>query len=55
MLKLKDQSLEIKVKSSKFMKDLKIMSSDLKDRQNLRSSLSRESSGFAVISTAVCT
>ncbi len=37
------------------MKKLKFMSSDLKVRQNLRVSLSRKSSGFAVIPTTVCT
>ncbi len=52
------QSLEVyklRVQRLKFIRNLKIMSLNLKVGQNLRASLSRKSSGFAVISTAVCT
>lgn len=46
---------KLKVKRLKFMRNLKMTSLNLKVGQNLRASLSRKSSGFAVISTAVCT
>ena len=46
---------KLKIKRLKFKRNLKMTSLNLKVGQNLRASLSRKSSGFAVISTAVCT
>lgn len=52
---LKLKVYKLNVQRLKFMKNSKITSLEFKVGQNLRVSLSRKSSGFAVIPTVVCT